>query len=95
MRNILALILCLLPVLSSAQEWEERQVFQGASATHTLRILSSTDTMFFAPIITGFLADNPTWSVEYLVTGTAEITGRFQATPEEFDIVISSAMDLQ
>ncbi|SFM32203.1 ABC transporter substrate-binding protein [Shimia aestuarii] len=95
MRNFFALILCLLPVLSAAQDWEDRQVFKGTAPTQTLRILSSTDTVFFAPIISGFLAENPTWSVEYFVTGTAEITGRFQAAPDTFDIVISSAMDLQ
>jgi len=95
MRKFFALILCMLPLLAAAQEWEDQQVFNGAAPTRTLRILSSTDTVFFAPVITGFLAENPTLSVEYFVTGTAGIAKRFQTTPDAFDIVISSAMDLQ
>ncbi|WP_127116013.1 ABC transporter substrate-binding protein [Shimia sediminis] len=95
MRYIVVLILCLWPVVSGAQDWEDRQVFNGVAATQSLRILSSTDTSFFAPIITGFLRDNPTWSVEYFVTGTADITGIFSNAPDKFDIIISSAMDLQ
>lgn len=95
MRSLFALILCFLPCFAAAQEWEDQQVFEGASAIQSLRILSSTDTAFFAPIITGFLAKNPTWSVEYFVTGTAQISNLFKDAPDDFDIVVSSAMDLQ
>jgi len=95
MRYILALILCLWPLLAVAQEWEDRQVFQGADASRTLRILSSTDTSFFEPIIAGFLAKTPEVSIEYLVIGTAEIDQRFRQAPDRYDVVISSAMDLQ
>ncbi len=99
MRNlfVVILLLWLLPaqVQVQAQEWEDQQLFEGATATQTLRILSSTDTSFFAPLIKGFLADHPGWDIEYLVTETARINGVFQENTEAFDIVISSAMDLQ
>ncbi len=95
MRYTLALILCLLPLLAVAQDWEDQQVFnEGAGGAH-LRIVSSTDTALFAPLIESFVALNPWISVDYLVTSTTEIDRRVRQTPEAFDIAISSAMDLQ
>ncbi len=80
---------------SPAQEWEDQRIFSGTSASQSLRIISSTDTSFFEPIINGFLADNPTIEIEYLVTGTSALDEIFRKSPEQFDLVISSAMDLQ
>ncbi|PSL21173.1 ABC transporter substrate-binding protein [Shimia abyssi] len=95
MRNLVTLILCFLPALSSAQDWEDRQFFGTTSPTQTLRVLSSTDTALFEPIIDHFLQSNRDIAVEYLVASTADIDAAFRATPERFDVVISSAMDLQ
>lgn len=94
MRYIVFLIAFLVPMTGFSQTWEDRQVF-GQSDQIDLRILSSTDTSFFAPIIEDFIATTPGTSVEYLVAGTAEIDRLFRAAPEQFDVVISSAMDLQ
>lgn len=94
MRYLVLLITFLAPIAGFAQDWEDRQVF-GQSEAAPLRILSSTDTSFFAPIIEDFIAASPGIAVEYLVTGTADIDRIFRATPESFDVVISSAMDLQ
>lgn len=100
MRIVVALILWALPQVIFAQailaqDWEDRQVFDTPNAQQTLRILSSTDTVLFAPIIDSFLTTAPAISVEYLVTGTADIDQIFRAAPDAFDVVISSAMDLQ
>jgi len=95
MRYIFTVIFLLCPMLASAQDWEDQRVFKGADPVQTLRILSSTDTSFFAPIIDGFLDANPDWAVEYFVTGTADINRIFQQAPDRYDVVISSAMDLQ
>lgn len=95
MRYFILLVFWLIPQITLAQDWEDRRVFEGASSTHTLRIISSTDTSFFAPIIENFISERPDISVEYLVTGTADINGIFRAAPDEYDVVISSAMDLQ
>ena len=95
MRYFTVLILALLPVLAHAQNWEDRQVFGAEDAPRSLRVLSSTDTSFFVPIIKSFIAQRPDVSVEYLVTGTAELDVRFRQNPELYDVVISSAMDLQ
>ena len=94
MRYIVLLVVLLAPISGFAQDWEDRQVF-GASDQTPLRILSSTDTSFFAPIIEDFIASSSNVSVEYFVTGTADIDRIFRAAPERFDVVISSAMDLQ
>lgn len=95
MRFLVALILGLWPHLASAQNWEDRRAFNADADGAHLRIVSSTDTVLFAPLIDGFVTRNPDISIEYLVSGTADIDQRVRAAPEAFDIVISSAMDLQ
>lgn len=91
---VLALIF-FLPVQALAQTWEDRRVFGPENAATTLRVLSSTDTSFFAPIIESYIALQSDLAVEYLVTGTADLDDIFRQSPDQFDVVISSAMDLQ
>lgn len=95
MRYAITLIIWLWPLTAEAQDWEDRQVFEGTAARQTLRIISSTDTSFFLPVIKSFLVGTPEVTIEYLVTGTADLDQIFRKTPDRFDLVISSAMDLQ
>lgn len=95
MRYVFCLIAMLWPLMAAPQDWEDRRLFKGADGRETLRVLSSTDTSFFAPIIEQYLAEQPNLNVEYLVTGTADLDRLFRASPDQFDVVISSAMDLQ
>lgn len=95
MRILAVLVLLLWPVVGLAQDWEDQQLFEGSAASQTLRVLSSTDTSFFAPIIQRFLREQPGWAIEYFVHSTAEIDRRFRDNPDGYDLVISSAMDLQ
>ena len=99
MRYPFVLILYLCATMTYAVEWEERQFFKGAAGAQTLRVISSTDTSFFAPIIERFLNTNPALNIEYLVAGSADIYEVFRQasnqSPNQFDVVISSAMDLQ
>ncbi|GGA28883.1 ABC transporter substrate-binding protein [Neptunicoccus cionae] len=95
MRIIVALTIWILPQLVLAQDWEDRRLFENEGAERTLRIISSTDTSLFAPIVEDFLSKNPEVSVEYLVNGTADIDQIFRADPDKYDLLISSAMDLQ
>ena len=95
MRYIFVLILALWAQQIMAQEWEDRQLFTDGKATKTLRILSNTDTRFFAPIIESFLVTQPSVSIDYLVASSADLYDIYRASPGDFDIVISSAMDLQ
>ncbi len=95
MRLFCVVILSLWPVWAAAQDWEDQRVFRGAAASQSLTVLSSTDTSFFEPIIETFLTDHPELELVYYVTGTSEIDHVFRRMPEKFDVVISSAMDLQ
>ena len=95
MRYLIVLIAMLWPLAAGAQDWEDRQRFTGAAGGATLRVLSSTDTSVFAPLIEAFLKQQPGLDIEYFVTSTADLDRVFRATPDAFDVVISSAMDLQ
>ncbi|WP_298850142.1 ABC transporter substrate-binding protein [uncultured Ruegeria sp.] len=95
MRYVIALIFFSLPVMAAAQTWEDRQIFNAAAEEAHIRVISSTDTFLFEPLIAEFIRENPGISVEYMVTGTADIDRIVRAAPEDFDVVISSAMDLQ
>lgn len=94
MRNLIALTLLLLANMAGANDWEDRAVFNAGGQTE-LRIISSTDTDLFAPLIAAFVRENTDIGIEYLVTGTADIDKRLREKPEAFDVAISSAMDLQ
>lgn len=95
MRYILALTFCLFSTCISAQDWEDQRSFGKANAPKTLRIISSTDTAFLAPAIDAFLQTQADLQVEYLVQGTATIDDLFRQNTAQYDLVISSAMDLQ
>lgn len=95
MRILVVLILCAVAGVAQAQDWEDRRLFGAAPAGTSLRVLSSTDTDLFAPLIDAIVQANPGLGIEYLVTNTADIDRRMRDTPDAFDIVISSAMDLQ
>ncbi len=95
MRYVICIMFCFTPLFGFAQDWEDRQVFGDPFARQVLRVLSSTDTSFFVPIIDSFLAEYSDTTIEYLVTGTADIDTIFRQSPDQFDVVISSAMDLQ
>ncbi|WP_120633983.1 ABC transporter substrate-binding protein [Ruegeria sp. EL01] len=95
MRYLIAVVLWLFPCFALALEWEDQRIFNETAQGPRLRIISSTDTALFAPLIEDFILGNPSISVEYLVTGTADIDRQIRATPDAFDIAISSAMDLQ
>lgn len=95
MRGFFALVAIFQATLAGAQDWEDMRVFSGTPDGPELRIVSSTDTSVFAPFITAYQRANPSVTVEYLVAGTAYLDDVYRAAPEKYDLVISSAMDLQ
>ena len=95
MRYVFLLIICLWAAVANAQDWEDRQRFGDPQAAAALRILSNTDTRFFAPIIDRFVAGNAGVQVDYMVTGSATLFNIYREDPQGYDVVISSAMDLQ
>ena len=94
---VLALVLGLIEALSSrahAFETEAEQVF-GPTGASVLEVLSTTDIAILEPVITAYLDRNPGLGLRYVVASSQEV---FRATADEgatFDVVISSAMDLQ
>jgi len=95
MRTFHFLVLTLWMTLASATDWEDQKSFKGRTGTETLRVISSTDTSVFAPIINRFLANYPNLNIDYWVAGSTDIYDEFRQHPDQFDVVISSAMDLQ
>ena len=95
MRYLFLLITALWPGLPFAQEWEDQGVFGREDSESSIRVISSTDTSFFAPILETFVSANPDISIEYFVTSTAELDRHVRARPDAYDVAISSAMDLQ
>lgn len=95
MRYFIVLIVGFLATHSHAIEWEDTRRFEGANEQQTISVISSTDTAIFAPIISNFLAVHPDISIDYYVASSADVYKEFQRQPAQYDLVISSAMDLQ
>ncbi|NEX47172.1 ABC transporter substrate-binding protein [Pseudotabrizicola algicola] len=96
MRGILfafGLMLCALPAL--AFDIEATQDFGPEAPLQRLSVLSTTDTAILEPVITAWLERNPGLGLRYVMASSQEV---YRAIAEEgaaFDLVISSAMDLQ
>ncbi len=95
MRYICFLIAMVWAACATAQTWEDQQIFGNPDAKDVVRILSSTDTALFEDVLNGFVAASPERSVAYFVTATANIDTIVRGKSADFDVVISSAMDLQ
>ncbi len=76
-----------------ALEIEEHRLYPGTGAV-TLQVLSTADLQVFEPFIQTFQTEYPSIGVDYTVTSSAEIH-RAIHEGDTFDVVISSAMDLQ
>lgn len=60
-----------------------------------LRILLTADLDIFDPILRAFQAQNPGLSIDYSVAETTEVMKKIYDEGAVYDLVISSAMDLQ
>ena len=97
------LVWLLVPTLPAFQaaafQIEFERVYDDAGASGDaktiINILSSTDSERFHPVIAGFLELNPAMAVRYVTASTTEIYTAIAEDKEAFDLVISSAMDLQ
>ncbi len=92
----LGLILSLLASFVLAYEIEDQITYPAPSGeTSVLRIISTADRPAFEPILTAFQAQNPGLTIHYTITGTSDVMQAIEAERAPFDLVISSAMDLQ
>lgn len=88
-----AVCLIIWPAVVSALEIEDRQVYPG-TGERSIRIVSTADLDVFDRYLRAFQTINPMLSIDYSVVSSSEL---HQAIQEggEFDLAISSAMDLQ
>lgn len=78
---------------TTALDIEEKRLFPG-TGDRVLRVLSTTDLDLFVPYIRGFQAVRPEISVDYTVVSSSDLH-RAIRDGAQFDLAISSAMDLQ
>ncbi|MDW4496674.1 ABC transporter substrate-binding protein [Sulfitobacter sp. D35] len=91
----LSIVLIWLGGLAAAFEIEDHARFGPEDAPVTLRILSTTDTAIFARRAARFLETAPGVAIDYTVASSAETMRAIEIERQPFDLVISSAMDLQ
>ena len=80
---------------SYAFEIEDQRLYQVTNPEQTLRVISTADIAAFAPLIQGFQVSYPRISVDYTVASSAEVMAAIYDEGARYDLVISSAMDLQ
>ena len=91
---------CLIAVVNfsfaaQAYEIETETVFLAKESTGQIQILSTADLNLFAPIIQSFQASGAGLDVIYTTVSSSEVLQAVVAEGEVFDLVVSSAMDLQ
>lgn len=96
MRYIIVVILySLFAGNGSAFEIEDEQLFEVENSRSEMRILSNTDLDYFEPLILAYQKQNPAVTVLYTVASSKELFSAINNEQAEYDVVISSAMDLQ
>lgn len=91
--SAVASIFLALPVF--AFEVEERHHYPASGGLEVLRILSTADVDAFEPIIQAYQTQYPAVAVEYTIASSTELMRAVYDEGAAFDLVISSAMDLQ
>ena len=92
---VLSFCLIWMGCLAAAFEIEDQARFGPAGAATTVNILSTTDTAIFAPMIESYLAITPDTAIAYTVASSTDVARAVTDGDQRFDLVISSAMDLQ
>ena len=92
---ILPILISLSASVATAFEIEARADFGTQPESETIRILSTADINYFTPVIESFRAFRPDLAIDYTVASSTEVMDAIVREKKPFDIVISSAMDLQ
>ena len=80
---------------SAAFEIEQQKRYATQNANQEMSILSTADVDVFEPILMAFQEQNPGIAINYVVAGSQEVMKAIYEENASFDLVISSAMDLQ
>ncbi|MDC3340852.1 substrate-binding domain-containing protein, partial [Planktomarina temperata] len=80
---------------SFAFEVEDRRLYTAPMPTQTIRVISTADIAAFDPLIRTFQSINQGITVDYTVASSTEVMAAIYEEGAPFDLVISSAMDLQ
>ncbi|MFU8834932.1 MAG: ABC transporter substrate-binding protein [Roseovarius sp.] len=91
----LTCLLLLVALPAAAFEIEAERLFHGRAPVAELRLLSTTDSDIAAPLIEAFLSTRPDLSVRYVMASSREVFAAIADEGAPFDLVMSSAMDLQ
>ncbi|MGV8952088.1 MAG: ABC transporter substrate-binding protein [Cypionkella sp.] len=78
-----------------AFEIEGERSFGPTAPARVIEVLSTTDIDVLAPVIEEFLGRNPTLGVHYTLASSQEVYAGVVEAKQAYDVVISSAMDLQ
>ncbi|MCB1391347.1 MAG: ABC transporter substrate-binding protein [Rhodobacteraceae bacterium] len=92
--SALALIL-LLPGAARSFEIEAERRFGPPEATEEVSVLATTDIGFFSPLADAYLAQHPDLAIRYVQAASQEVQRAVDRDGARFDLVISTAMDLQ
>ncbi|WP_164660144.1 ABC transporter substrate-binding protein [Tropicibacter sp. Alg240-R139] len=91
----LALALLITPLSAAGFEVEDHARFGPSDAAQVVRVISTGDIPVFSPAIAKFLELNPDVAVDYTVASSTQLMLALNKEGAEFDVAISSAMDLQ
>lgn len=98
MRHALVPALALIAALAGPAagfEVEARHRFGPPDATAEVSVLATTDIAFFTPLAEAYLALRPGLGIDYVQAASQEVQRAVEEDRAPFDLVISSAMDLQ
>lgn len=96
MRYIIVVILLNVFIgVADAFEVEDEELFAVENSRSQLRVLSNTDLAYVEPLILAYQKRNPSVSVLYTVASSKELFSAINNEQAKYDVVISSAMDLQ
>lgn len=85
------------PQPAQAYELEGQQIYAGTAGAggEILRVISTADVEAFDPILSAYHSENPALTIEYIIASSTEVMQALYEEGAQFDLVISSAMDLQ
>ena len=96
MRYLLfAVALGVMPSIGIGFEVDHRRIFPAQTESRVLKVISTADLELFAGVIEMFQSQNPSVSVDYFEVSSTELVKALVEDKAQFDLAVSSAMDLQ